>query len=231
MFGDDLIGLIDQRIRVATAQTRATGTCISRETTGNSADVLFTGSTVAMPVRVLGSVFLRPGDRCVLDLYGTDWVVTGSWAALGYGEASAQALGPPGGTSSLSSGSYVDLSDIAPITFDKVADGTFIRMALSIGCYCEGSANSGVQFGFRWTPVTPSSFAATDFDMARIFFNQISVHETASNFGRWLDIPAGRWLVQLRWRRTAGSGTFKMDSSDQISIELDERIRASAPIL
>lgn len=226
----DLIALIDQRIRSAAAKDKAAGTCVSRDTTGSGADVAFDGSTVAMPVKVLGNVFMKPGDRCVLERFGSDWVVIGSWSALGLGECSVFGFGP-GGAVSTTSASFVDFSDIAPRQFDKAFDATYVRMAVTAGCYST-AISTGVRFGIRITPLdAESAYPATDLAMNNIWFNQANIHQTNYYHYRYTVLPAGSYEIQLRWRRGAGTGTITADSADLFSVELDEAVRAGVPIL
>lgn len=228
---DNLIKLIDQRVRLASARDRATGTCVSRDTTGPGADVIFTGSTVAMPVKVLGTVFLTPGDRCVLDRYGTEWIVTGSFSAIGLGEASRYQTGPSGGTGNLSSTTYVDFQEISPLGFNKRYDNTYVRLGMTASCYAETNTAT-MFFALRIIPQDPNSgYSATDYTTNYIFHHSTLEHRTNTVFRRLLDIPAGYYLVQPRWRKSSGSGTLKADASDLFSIEIDEGIRESAPIL
>lgn len=227
----DLIRLIDQRIQSAQQKTEARGTCVSRDTTGPGADVLFDGSTVAMPVKVLGGVFLQPGNRCVLDKYGSDWVVTGSWSALGLGEASQVGTGPVGGTGGLTSGTFVDLTELAVKRFDKVYDATYVRMG--VGAACVSSASStAVRFALRFTPLDPGGgYTATDYNATFIYFNVTGTHLSAYSASRITGMPAGSYNVQLRWRRSSGAGSLTADQNDVLWFELDEGIRASVPIL
>lgn len=230
---DDLIRLIDQRIRLAQVRDRAGGACVSRAASGPGADVLFDGSTVAMPVKVLGSVFLTPGDRCVLEKFGTEWIVTGSFSAFGLGESSFPTVGPVGGTGVLTSASFVDVQEIPPILFDKAFDGTYVRIGLTASAYCETTANTAVQFGLRFTPMEENGTAAQDITLNKIFFNAVLDHEGNYYNGRLapFQLLSGRYSVQLRWRRTTGTGGIKADQEDQFAIEIDEGVATAVPIL
>jgi hypothetical protein len=228
----DMVALIDQRIRAAGERTKAQGTCVTRDTTGPGGTVLFDGSTVAMPVKVLGNVFVQPGDRCVLDKYQTTWVVTGSFSAFGLGEASKVGNGPSTPTSALTSSTYVDLNEIGPLTFDKVYDNTMVQMTLSITMR---STTSGQVFssrlGLRFTPLEGQNYTATDLVMNFIRFEDTSQRLGNTYTARVTDIPAGAYSVQVRWRRVSSTGTGVVDSGDVYSIMLNEAIRSSSPIL
>lgn len=226
---ENLINMVDQRIRLATARTRAIGRCVSRDTTGPGANVTFDGSTVAMPVKVLGNVTLRAGDRCVLDLYGTEWIVTGSFTAPALGEASIM-VAPSATTGALTSFSFVDLQEIPAIDFNKMFDGTYVRMAIMAGCYVTAQPTS-VRFGLRLNPIDAPGYTASDISITFINFNTANAHNYATNAVRVLDIPAGKYSAQLRWRRAAGTGSVFADGNDLFTIEIDEGVRFSAPVL
>jgi hypothetical protein len=230
-FDQALIDLVDQRIRLATARDRAIGTCVSRDTTGPGADVIFDGSNVAMPVKALASAFLRPGDRCLLERFGPEWIVTGSFTSMGLGDASQATVGPVAGTGPLSSSSYVDVAEVPPFTFDKAFDNTLVRLALVGTCYLQTTAGAGMNFGMRLTSLTDNGFTATDYTVASLFFDNINTHMTVAGMARTSAPPAGRYSVQLRWRRVSGSGTFKMDGNDRVVMEVDEDVRMTAPVL
>jgi hypothetical protein len=227
---EELINLIDQRIRAATSRERYSGTIVSRATTGNAAMVVFDGSTVAMPVKVAGGVFARAGDRCMLTLYGSDWVVTNSWAAVALGEATNSVLisGPSG---TLTSATFVDINEFDPMLFTKAYDQTYVRLGLQAACFCNVSGGTSVRWGVRVTPVdTSSAFSAQDFACGYIYFNQTGVHLQSSGFTRVVSLaeggmPAGDYMLSLRWLRWGGAGNLQFDSGDVFTLEADEGIR------
>jgi hypothetical protein len=228
---EDMIRLIDQRIRLAQARDRAVGTCVTRATSGPDATVVFDGSTVAMPVKVLGTVFVQEGDRCVLDKYGSDWIVSGSWSTLALGEAARFQFGPSGGTGALTSGSFVDMMEILPVTFTKVYDQTYVRVCVSAGAY-SSAASTSVRWAVRFTPQDAgSSYTAADVFTAFIHFNEINTHQSNYAGARATGIPAGSYTCQLRWRRNTGSGSVFADTNDLFMMEIDEAPRAVDPIL
>lgn len=229
MFDTNLVRLIDQRIAVSRAVTRATGTCVARATTGPGADVTFDGSTVAMPVKVLGTVFLTPGDRCVLDRYGTEWIVTGSFSAFGLGETSRLASAT-GSSSLVTSSTFVDLQEVAPFSFTKVYDLTYVRMAM-YGMCVSRTSSSTMYFGLRITAVADNGYAANDITMGYVQHDSADVHRGSYAVHRSINMPAGNYTFQARWRRQSGTGSLQVDSADRFSIEIDEGVRASSPVL
>jgi hypothetical protein len=226
-----MIALIDQRIRANAQMTKAVGTCVERDPTGPGATVIFDGSTVAMPVKVLGHVFLQPGFRCVLDKYGTDWIVSGSFAAMGLGEASSSQF--PATTGGLTSSTYLDINELSPLTFTKLFDRTYVRFAMTASCYLNvGTDINRVRFALRVTGVeTSAAYTATDYDLnynvCDLNGEHISTHATS----RTTTMPAGIYNVQARWRRTAGAGTLRANGDDLFTIEVDEGVRQLTPLL
>jgi hypothetical protein len=226
----DLIALIDQRIRAAQQMTRAAGTCVDRATTGPDANVIFDGSTVAMPVKVLGSVFLQNGDRCVLEKFGSNWVVTGSWAAVGLGGASLnQACQTPG--ISTTSSTYSDVSQISGFTFTKLFDETFVRIGMTTSCFSTATSTRA-RFAMLLTPDDSSStYVPTDYATTQMHFNVANQHMSAYGLTRRFDIPAGTYTCQTRWRRISGTGSISADDADLFHLEVDEQVSQSARFL
>lgn len=235
---EELLRLIDQRARMHQTRMRHWGTVVQRDTTGPGAQVVFDGSTVAMPVKVVGGVFAQPADRCLLDLYGSDWVVSGSWAAVALGESGSNLLGPPGGSGNLSSPSYLDVTEYGPVGFTKAYDLTYVRIAVGASAFCNTTPGTSVRWGVRITPDDASSpYPATDHNVGSIYYNQTGVHMQ----GYWAvrvvgtsspgGLPAGDYTCQLRWLRWGGTGTIQFDQSDYFVMELDEGIRTINPFL
>jgi hypothetical protein len=228
---EELINLIDQRIRAAASRDRHWGTIVQRDTTGPGAMVVFDGSTVAMPVKVAGGIFAREGDRCLLDRYGSDWIVSNSWAAVALGEATTNTLGPSIGSGTLTSSTFVDINEFTPMLFTKAYDQTFVRLGLTAGCFCNASGGTSVRWGVRVTPVdTSSPFAAVDMPIGSIYFNQTGVHMQGYWAARLVSLndggpPAGDYMLSLRWLRWGGSGNLQFDSGDYFMLEADEGVR------
>lgn len=222
---DDLIALIDQRIRSQSLRQRATGTCVYRDTTGVNAQVVFDGSTVAMPVKVLGSVHLQEGYRCVLDLYGSDWLVTDSWSARALGEASRNTFASSENTVNAS---FTDMSTFStPIAFVKRYDVTMVRVAMASAAFSTAISTSA-RWAVRFTPDDPTNpYTPVDILTNYIYWNNASIHLSHRHAGRSIDLPAGSYTITVRWRRSSGSGTVTTDSNDMYSLEFDEAVRTS----
>lgn len=232
----ELIKLVDQRVRVAQIKDRAVGTVAQRDTTGPNAQVIFDGSQVAMPVKVLGHVFCGTGDRVVLDRYGSDWVIVGAWAAFALGEATGTVI-PSSPSGNLTSGSFVDITEFDPLPFTKAYDQTFVRLSLQAACFANVSGGTSVRWGVRVTPVDSSSpFTAQDFPCGYIYFNNTGMHMQSVGFTRLVSFsdggpPAGNYLLSLRWLRWGGGGNLQFDSGDVFTLEADEGIRTLQPFL
>lgn len=227
-FSDEDIALIDQRIRVAQQKMRAVGVCVSRDTTGPGAQVLFDGSTVAMRVKVLGNVSIQPGIRCVLDKYDTSWFVTGAWSAFQLGLSHYRDIGT--GTDTTTSTTYVDSTQIGPQPFTKYYDNTQVQILGLIGAWVSGSA-SQLRFGIRFTPLSGQNYTATDYNLTLLDYNVVNQHLSNAGGDRLTDLPAGDYSWQLRWRRVSGTGTMTTDTHDSFTIFVDEILKQGSPIL
>jgi hypothetical protein len=229
-FDEDTMRLIDQRIRAAQLKDRGWGTCSQRDTVGPGAQVVFDGSTVAMPVKVLGHVLMQAGDRCVLDRYGSDWIVVGSFSQLGLGAAEKFAFGPsPNETTT--SGTFVDLVAMTPFQFDKVYDFTNIRIMTETAAYAS-TVPTSARWGLRLTPLDAgSSYTPVDLNMSYVSWTVANNHATGYGGQLLTGVPAGSYSCQVRWRRANGTGTVTVDTNDLYMIELEEKLPPYVPTL
>lgn len=229
-YSEDMIALVDQRIALANKRDKAAGTVINRDTTGPGALVLFDGATTPMPVKCVGNVFCRESDRVVLDRYGSDWCITGAFVGPGFGEAFRR-ITYATGTVAATSTSYIDVTDFGTMVFNKIFDGTFVR----IGQLWSGYANAvttGCEFAVRFTATEGGEgFTPVDYSTGRCFMNASGDHQISYGSTRATGIPAGTYTVSYRLRRYTGAGNVVSDSNDQVFIELDERVRSNTPIL
>jgi hypothetical protein len=228
---EDLIRLIDERIRLAKRATRAVGTVVTRDTTGSGAMVKFDQADTPMPVRVAGGVFAQPEDRVLLDLYGSDWVVTNSFSSAAFGEASRFYVGLTSAAGPITSSSFNDLQEVVPVTFTKFHDLTYVLVTASYGGYVD-AVNTEAEWAVRFTPTEAGTgYTAADITVGSIFFNTASEHLNQSQQRRKTDIPAGTYTVSMRWRRVGGTGNLRANADDCYTMSFDERVRASTPIL
>lgn len=232
-FDEDLVRLIDQRIRAHQQQTAAVGTCVNRDTTGPVGYVLFDGATVAVPVKVAGGVVLQPGMRCLLNKYGTEWVVTEAFGAPALGFANAFVFGPAVAATTTSS-TFVDITGMDAFTFTKYQDLSWCRVFYSASCTTTGTAPVEVRWGLRFTQVSGST-AYTPVDYSGPHFHHNTIGEHNSNgvqfliggVGIALGAPAGTYSCTLRWRRTQGTGTLTCDNNDVFSVTVEEFVNPS----
>lgn len=226
---EQLLALIDQRIRLHRQRTETLGTCQQRDATGPGAQVRFDGATVAVPVKVFGHVHVQAGMRCALDKYGSEWIVTGSWGTSGFGRESIVVFA---GTEQTTSSSFADLTSVAPFTFVKMHTGTFVDIAMSVSAYSSAAGGTQARWALRFTqtdgdvPYTPTDLTTNYlwFSLADTRFYQ------TTRFISSAVIPAGTYSVQVRWRRSGGSGTVhNVTDNDHYSVTLQEVVKTSSP--
>lgn len=81
-YGADLVNLVDARIASHREKTRSVGTFVGMDS--GYAMVAFDGSALALPCKYAAGVALTLTDiRVLVELYGSDWVVTGTFARTG----------------------------------------------------------------------------------------------------------------------------------------------------
>lgn len=74
-YGAGLVNLVDARIAAHKAKTRDVGTFVTMDS--GYAMVAFDGSSLALPCKYVAGLALVPDTRVLVELYGSDWVVTG----------------------------------------------------------------------------------------------------------------------------------------------------------
>ncbi len=222
---DQLIGLIDQRVRLHQVRGEALGTCVGRDIAGPGADVLFDGATVAVPVKVWGHVVLRPGMRCGLRKYGTEWIVEGAFATPAMGRAEIFTTAT---ATSCGSTSYIDMAGLPTVEFTKLHENTWIDIDMSAMAFVN-TAGQGSRFAVRLiqlegdTPYTP-----VDLDGPIIFFSQVAHLGGSARYAR-SGVPAGRYTVQPRWRRTSGTVNIQANTEDLFHFILNEVVMSTSP--
>jgi hypothetical protein len=82
-YNDDMLALVDQRIRAALKVDLATGTVSSRTPGDATAMVVFDGDNLAVPVKVGAGISVFPGTRVAMVHFG-DWVVVASFATTSW---------------------------------------------------------------------------------------------------------------------------------------------------
>lgn len=233
MIEDDLITVMDQRIRAAMKADQLFGTVVTRASAGPAATVQLDGSTVPIPVKCLGHVFCQPQDRVGLIRWGSDWLIVGSYSGPGFGEASRTIDSLSAATGQLTSSTFVDLTEFGTLTFTKFYDNTYVDTQMSYGGFLfSGGTNTRIAYGLRFAIVNGGAgYIEQDYRLGYIFYNVSVNHQNGAGRLRILGIPAGTYTVSVRWRRSSGTGSGGADQNDFFAVGINECVRASAPIL
>jgi hypothetical protein len=218
-YNDDLIRLVDQRIRAALVTTRAVGTVVDRATSGFTCSVVLDGSTVAVPAKMFGWSRLEENDRVALMMFGSDWVVVGSYDDRGLGEASRRGAFAPNTTTSAS---YVDADSSAVVTFTKVKDATALRMILDATLWTT-AINTEAEIGLR---VSDGASFNVDYTLASLYINPAGQHVQLAGISHAIGVPAATYTISLRWRRAQGTGTLTVGTDDIYCMMAEEIRRA-----
>lgn len=78
-FPAGLVDLIDTRVDASRIKTRSVGTFVGLDS--GYAMVAFDGSALALPCKYRAGIPLSTNARVTVDMYGSDWVITGTFAA------------------------------------------------------------------------------------------------------------------------------------------------------
>lgn len=201
-FGDTLMQAIREQIARNTPRTTDTGTVQSVRTEFYRAMVVMDGSSVAMPVKVIGNVNPGVGDRVHLTRYGSDWVITGAYATGGLGYGSVNESAAAGSTSS---GTYAAIPSGTTFTFTKRWDFTLVRLDLLTSCFA-AAAFSRVQFAIQ--------IDGTPYPLAKQWFNAAIVRQTVGGFDTVGFIQAGDHTASVVWRLDTGPGSINQQIDD-----------------
>jgi hypothetical protein len=224
----DLINMVRAQIRAEASVANAIGTCVQRDNAGPGALVQFDPSSLAVPVKVLGNVVLRAGMRCTLTKYATEWIVTGAFAAPSLGYVNAFVFGPST-PETLTSAAFVDLTSIAPLSFTKYHDNTTLELTTSVAGYST-VASTTCRWGLRFTQTSGSiPYTPADQQLNYIYWSVANAHFFSTVTHPIAPIPAGDYSVQMRWKRTLGTGTVTTSSDDLYSITVREVIDPTDP--
>lgn len=117
------------------------------------------------------------------------------------------------GVTDMTSASYVDVEN-ASFTVDKFSAASKLAVQVMM---------SGYAFGSSLGADIAVSIGGVDYQIGEYFFNQTSVHQLMGGIGVIDGLAAGTTIIQLRWRRTSGTGTLRTDSNDFISMMAHEQ--------
>lgn len=211
-FNDDLLRLVDQRVKASQSRTSALGTLATRDTTGTGGTAAFDGSAVAVPVRVDAGVHVQPGDRVRLDRYDNTWVVTGGFTRRQLGETIEWwSFDPtPATTTSIT---YTAVPVGLDATFVKLYDDTVVVGSIRTSLYITGAA-AVVRYALQLNGV--------DYDITQLGLNIVGARSEASGYAPIDTLPAGEYPVIARWRRVSGTGVLTVNDSDWLALHLRE---------
>lgn len=197
-YNDQMLAVVDARIRAASTVDHAVGTVNSRDTASTRAMVVFDGDNVAVPVKVLGGVDALAGDRVVLQRFGSEWVVLGSFttgrtvrvlAASGSLSPVTSTIADVTGATVTFTTSRVNASYVVVAMFDFSKTATAIQFTGSVDV--DGSAPNG------------SYQNAVFSDNA----NTISDRASVATCGSGTLAAVGSHTAKLRAVRTGAAGT------------------------
>jgi hypothetical protein len=214
---ESTIKAIDARIAKAQQLTTALGTVADRDTAGPYATVVFDGTQVAQPVKVLGHVHVNQGDRVALQLFGSSWVVVGTFARRGLDTRVTRVFAPS--LTATTSSSFVDVP--GPVTldaFNKRYDETAILFTIKVTTWTDVVSpptrmSTGVRVAGTVGTATETDYTAQDLIIDYMEYDVIGDRITAFGSVR-LNMPAGTYDYTARWRRTAGTGQLQITVDD-----------------
>ncbi len=114
---------------------------------------------------------------------------------------------------STTSGTYVNLAGSTSFTYTKFRDDTRLEVDLRASSFITGSANTQPSFA--------AQIGGVDFEIVSMLINPLSTHTFMSGKG-FVNVVAGTYTVQGRWRRVAGAGTLQRGADDWIALSVRE---------
>lgn len=120
--------------------------------------------------------------------------------------------------STTTSATYVDMPATSSKSVTKVNGATTrLRIQFSCSSFVTAVVNTVTAFAVRVN--------GTDYDISQFWFNTTSEHHTCPTGVVYVTglIP-GSYTVQGRWKRLSGTGTCGIDTSDYISLDIQEMI-------
>jgi hypothetical protein len=217
-YNDTQLDVIDQRVRAATERTTATGTLTSRSRSwwATTAYVTFDGSSVAVPVKMLGSAEVDEGDRVCLQKFGSEWVIVGGFTRRQpfklFGSASYMASG------NTTSTAWATFPFSTTFYLTKRFNETPLMATMHFGCFGQ-TGGPALAYGLR---VTGPSGTPVDSEIGSFVFNTLGRHESLSMAATLPSVDAGEYVMQPVWRLKTAGAQVNVDASDQYSVEVQE---------
>lgn len=226
-----MLRFVEEHIdRLALAAANVSAVVQEVDPTRLSATVVFDGSTVGVPVKVLGHVWPMAGDRVLVSRVGPrrrrkspdeayageEWVVVGvSSRATGPNFA---ALNFPQTSGTNTSATIADLPSNPTMTFTKRLDTSPLLLFLSFTAYITvNNASMGA-----WLTFTQGSFFS-QIKMVEIENGSVGARFGPATFRVAPDdlgtpdaptLAAGTYEVKPQWARLTGAGTLNMTTGD-----------------
>lgn len=204
--------IIDQRIRAHASPVTKMGTVQSRDDSGPLAMVTFDGSTLAVPVKVSSDVRVRADDRVCLVIFGSEWVVVGSFgaAAAARNEATLELMSA--GDTTFASVNTDLVGGSFPVV--KERDATRMRVAIHGSGYRNTATFCRFFYGVR--------IDGMSYDVSKFTFTNVSDRNHFSGFATLPAIPAGPYTVQVYGRTDVAAQTVRSVADDAWQIKWEE---------
>jgi hypothetical protein len=204
--------IIDQRIVAHLSDATRMGTVQSWDPSGVRAMVTMDGSSFAVPVKVFSGLRLREDDRVGLVLFGSDWVVAGSFGSAAAGP-NVETLEIPSATDTTFASVNTDLVGGAfPVTKDL--DATRMRVTIHGSGYRNTATFCRFFYGVRINGVS--------YDVDKFTFTNVNDRNHFSGFSTLPAIPAGPYTVQVYGRTDVAGQTIRTVGDDSWKIKWEE---------
>lgn len=127
-----------------------------------------------------------------------------------------QALSQLSGGGTSSSATNVNMPASSSRALTKLTATTRVRVEFSCSSF---ATVAGTEIAFA------INVNGVDTDISRFRFNAANTHATCPTGVIYISgLAAGAWTFQARWRRTVGTGVMTMDTSDWITVDVQEVI-------
>ena len=207
---------LDELIKIG--RFSALGTVIDYVPGEYTAMVVIDGSNQAVRVKVYQSCEPRNEYRVgLLKVYGY-WHVIATYAHTWPSEARYNDAAADGTTAS---GAYSATPGGESVTFTKHYSSTSIHIEVNASLFITVSSLTGAWWGARVVGTTVDG-AAVD-EEYNVVHHQFNASSQSHHFGGWVaapgvDVPAGSYVISLRWRRGTGTGTLNQNTADWVSM-------------
>jgi hypothetical protein len=218
-YNDRLLEIIDARVRASQRSTTATGTIASLDVIGMLAMVTMDGSTLAVPVKVPGSVAAAPGDRCLLQQFGSDWVVTSAFSIRWPEDKGINIMAAAGSAA----GTFANMPGTPSFPFTKRYGYTRLLWTVKITTF---SATLGSRVYTQATATGPPGTFTQAVGQFQ-FANSTGAPPIDRLLAGWdqeqLNVPVGDYTATLQWRTdTVAPNSISVNAEDTITFRVRE---------